>query len=141
MPAVRTVSVAALCLLVCGCGPSEPRSPLILGADSKDAVPGPRVLTAAQQGALKEVITSSGEPCEAIGRTSLRDVGAAGQAESWDVRCVEGSYAVNIHADGTAANVQPCVWLGDGCADGYAGRRSRQYPDRRTPGELNPDLG
>ncbi len=135
--------VAVASVAVLACGSSTPESPLILGADAKDAVPGPRVLTAAQQEALKAAITSSGEPCEAVGRTSLREVGADGQAEAWDVRCVEGAYAVSLFADGTAAHVQRCLWLGNGCSDGFAGRgrRYRQYPDQRGPGELNPDLG
>lgn len=143
MPAVRTASVAALCLLLSGCGSSEPRSPLILGKEGANALPGPRTLTASQQRALKDVITSSGAVCDAIDRTLLRDVDATGQAETWDVRCAEGPYTVNLFADGTAAQVQRCFgWIADGCSDGYSRRRFGQNPSRRAPaGELNPDLG
>ena len=132
-----------------GCGSSEPKSPLILGSDGKNAAPGMRTLTAEQGRGLQDAVTSAGAPCELVERAYLRRI-EAGQSETWDVRCDGGNYSVHIFADGTPADVQRCFsWSWEGCADPYAGPRFRQFPDRRTPsaprspgsGELNPDLG
>ena len=145
----RNVCAAGGCLAVLACGSSEPDSPLILGSEGKDAVPGMRTLTADQGRGLQDAITSSGARCELVERAYLRRA-EAGQSESWDVRCADGNYSVDIFADGTAADVQRCFdWSWEGCADPYAGRRFRQYRDRGVPsaprspgtGELNPDLG
>lgn len=122
------------------CGSSEPDSPLILGRDAKEVAPGPRQLSSAQNRALQSAVTSTGAPCVGLDRTYLRSLGAEGQSETWDVRCLEGSYSVQIFADGTAADVQRCFgWSEEGCADPYSRRRFRQEPERREP--LNPDLG
>ena len=140
MPAVRTASVAALCLLLFGCGSSEPRSPLILGKEGANALPGPRTLTSAQTRALKEVIASAGRPCDEIEGTFLRDTRADGSSESWDVRCGGGDgFSVMIFADGSPAVVTPCFnqFLDGSCGRGRYRERQRSGPS----GELNPDLG
>jgi hypothetical protein len=140
MTVLRNASAVGACLLILSCGSSEPSSPLILGANPADTAPGPRALTASQTRALQDVITSAGEPCEAISRAHLRDVDVVAGAEAWDVRCSQGSYAVVIRADGTPSAVRRCISLyGENapCVQPYAGR-----PGRRAPGgPLNPELG
>ena len=137
---------AGACVAILGCG-SEPDSPLILGKDGKGAALGMRTLTSAQGRALQNVVMSAGVPCDGVDAAYLRHTDD-GQTESWDVRCMDRAYSVQIFADGTAADVQRCFgWFAEGCADPFSSRRFRQYPDRqfpdrRTPsGPLNPDLG
>jgi len=134
---LRETVVCVACLGVLGCGSSEPRSPLILGAEAANVLPGPRTLNASQTRALQKVITAAGEPCASIERTYLSDVDGVG--ESWEVRCTEAPYIVVIRADGTPSAVRRCIGSyldASPCLPPYAGR-SRS----RTPGPLNPDLG
>src|SRR5688572_31416893 len=77
MAMFRMAPGAGACVLLLACGSSTPESPLILGG-AEGAVLGPRTLTASQQRALMNVIESSGEPCEAVVQTYLRDADAAG---------------------------------------------------------------
>lgn len=131
-----------MCLAILACGSSDPPSPLILGGDATDAVPGARTLTSSQEQALRRVITSAGEPCEALLQTYLRDVdaGTGVLLESWDVQCSDGAYAVLIPGDGTPAAVRPCL------GDRYGGLPcfQRDRGPRREPEgapALNPELG
>ena len=127
----------AICLLIAACGSSKPSSPLILGDGADQAVPGPRTLSLTQQEKLQAAIVGAGAPCSGIYGTYLRDVSVELKTESWDVRCGDDDYSVQIMADGPAA-VHPC-------------RRTRSMyaspcfrPDvspRSAPTRLNPDLG
>jgi len=140
MPAVRTASVAALCLLLFGCGSSEPRSPLILGKEGANALPGLRTLTTSQTQALKEAIESAGGVCSGVERTFLRRAGT--DSESWDVRCSTSGFSVMIFADGSAAAVTPCFSraIDGACSQPYRERR-RSLQGSGPSGNLNPDLG
>ncbi len=131
--------VCLVCLAVLACGSPEPRSALILGSNPSDGLPGPRTLTGSQARALRNLIASAGESCDAIERTYLRDADVVAGSEAWDVRCAEGTYALVIRGDGTPASVRRCPGgaLGDvPCLQPYQGRSRRS-----TPGTLNPDLG
>ena len=135
------VWAVGVCLAIVACGSSDPPSPLILAGDATDAVPGPRTLTSSQERSLLNVITSSGQPCEALLETYLRDAdaGSSARVESWDVRCSDGAYAVLISDDGTPASVRPCfVRYGDlPCFQ--RDRGPRREPDGSPA--LNPELG
>lgn len=139
MSAVRIASVAALCLLAFGCGSSE-RSPLILGKEGANALPGPRTLTTSQTRALKDAIESAGGLCNEVERTFLRR--AAADSESWDVRCGTSGFSVMIFADGSAATVTPCFSraIDGACSQPYRERR-RAPLGSGASGPLNPDLG
>jgi hypothetical protein len=130
--------VCVACLMVLACGSSEPRSALILGSNPADAQPGPRTLTGSQARALRNLIASAGESCDAVERTYLRDADVVAGNEVWDVRCAEGTYTLVIRGDGTQASVRRCpgAALDVPCLQPYQGRSRRG-----TPGTLNPDLG
>jgi hypothetical protein len=141
MAMLRTVSGAVACVLMLACGSSTPESPLILGG-AEGAVLGPRTLTASQQRALMNVIESSGEPCEAVMQTYLRDADAAGSGigqETWDVRCNVGTYAVVITDDGTPASVRRCGGRYAEVPCFQRDRGPRREADSAPP--LNPELG
>ena len=129
------------CLAILACGSSKPDSPLILGGEARAADVGPRRLTDSQSRALQEVITSTGEVCAQLDETYLRDAGAAGESESWEVRCRDGAYKVVIRADGVPADVHRCLGrygVNDPeCNPGYRG--PRREPDGSPA--LNPELG
>ena len=141
MAMLRMASGAGVCVLLLACGSSTPESPLILGG-AEGAVLGARTLTASQQRALMNVIESSGEPCEAVVQTYLRDADAAGSGigqESWDVRCNVGTYAVVITDDGTPASVRRCQgrYAEVPCFQRDRGPRR----EAESSPELNPELG
>jgi hypothetical protein len=134
---LRESVVCAACIGFLGCGSSEPKSQLVLGGAAANPLPGIRTLTQSQTRTLQNLITSAGERCAFIDRTYLRDVDVAAGAESWEVRCAEGIYAVVIR-DGTPSVVRPCIGLSveAPCRQPYVGgSRSGE------PGRLNPDLG
>ena len=139
----RKTFLAGACLAILACGSSEPDSPLILGGEARAADVGPRRLTDAQSRALQGVITSTGEACAQLDETYLRDAGAAGESESWDVRCRDGAYRVVIHADGMPADVHRCLGrfgVNDPeCVPGY--RRSLRDREPEGSPALNPELG
>lgn len=140
----RKVCSAVGCLAVLACGSSEPDSPLILGGEGKDVLPGPYPLTKSQSRALRSTITSVGEACDSVEQAYLRDADDTIGTESWDVRCRDGTYSVRIAVDGTPA-VRRCFTRDNTlpCVDPYA--RRPFYGSRRIepspPGELNPELG
>lgn len=139
----RKAFLTGACLAILACGSSEPDSPLILGGEARKADVGPRTLTASQSRALREVVTRGGEFCVELDGTYLRDAGADGEFESWEVRCNDGAgaYMVVIRSDGSAADVRRCVGRysidDQGCSPGS------RYRDRsdRAPTALNPELG
>lgn len=148
MRVFRRITLFAWCLGVAACGPSEPRSPLILGGALPGAGQGPQDLTTRQTRALQKVITSAGETCGAIvGRAFLRDTGLLRDTdpavgwEAWEVQCTEAPYSVMVRADGTPAAVRRCVGGGfsdSPCAEPHT---RRPYGGQRPPeGPLNPDL-
>ena len=136
------------CLGIAACGPSEPRSPLILGDKPPQALPGPRDLTSGQSRSLQGVITSAGEECGSITLAYLGGIDVVNGSESWEVRCPDSTYAVLIRSDGTPSTVRRCVrgerggsrddHLDRPCSAAYAGRPFRGQPQE---GPLNPDLG
>jgi hypothetical protein len=139
--------IVAGSLVALACSSSEPGSPLVLGSDGASASPGPRTLTSAQSRTLQRKITTAGEACDEVAQTYLRDV--TDGAESWEVRCSDGAYTVQLSSHGAPGSDEPQV-LVRRCVEapfdeppcfvprsgyGYGGRRSR------NPGALNPELG
>ena len=127
----------AVCLLVSACGVSEPSSPLILGGEARDAVPGPHALTDRQAEKLRASIVAAGVPCSAIEGTYFRAASVELQTEAWDVRCADQNYAVQIAADRPTL-VRPCrMSPGENAPCDFF---QRYGSPRRAPTELNPDL-
>ena len=91
--------VLAASLAVASCaGPPEgpvPGEPLLAYGDF---AAGPRMLSDAQTGALRAVVTAAGHPCEAVERTYLQ--GIEWRNEIWNVRCAEDSYVIELSGDG-----------------------------------------
>ena len=149
MDLLRRSAIVGGCLWVLGCGSSEPRSPLILGSNSPQALPGPRDLTGEQSRSLQNVITSTGERCGGITLAYLTGLDSVNGSESWEVRCTDVAYAVLIRSDGTPNAVRRCTGadisphLDNGferpCASPFARRPFRGREPQDAP--LNPDLG
>ena len=132
----------ACCVGVAACGSSEPRSPLILGDKSAQALPGPRDLTSEQSRSLQGVIASAGEPCGGITLAYLSGTDPADGSEAWEVRCPDAAYAVLIRSDGTPNAVRRCGSGVDSLDRPCASRARRPVYQGRQPqgGELNPEL-
>ena len=128
---------ALACLAFLGCGSSEPDSPLVLGRNRGEITPGPQKLNALQQSALHSAVSSAGEACTAIELAYLREFREG--AESWNVRCPEGLYTVEVLADGRVPFVERCFGRVSGAE--CFGRRYRTAQEDPAPLQLNPDLG
>ena len=140
-------ALAAWCLVLAGCGSSEPRSPLILVNKQPGALPGPRDLTSEQSRSLQDVITSAGETCGGITLAYLSGLDSVNGSESWEVRCADAAYAVLIRSDGSPSAVRRCARadLSPRLDNRFERPCESPYPRRpfsREPqdGPLNPDL-
>jgi hypothetical protein len=127
---------AFTCVAILGCGSSEPDSPLVLGRNPGDVAPGPKTLTASQESGLHSAVSSAGESCAAIELAYLREIREG--AESWNVRCPEGLYTVEVLADGTVPFVERCFGRVSGAE--CFGRRYRSAQQDPAPEQLNPGL-
>ena len=124
------------CVAILGCGSPEPDSRLVLGRNPGEVTPGPQKLTTSQESALHSVVSAAGESCTSIELAYLREIREG--AESWNVRCPEGLYTVEVLADGTVPFVERCFGRVSGAE--CFGRRYRSAQQDPVPEQLNPDL-